>query len=468
VIFTEPRFLLFFLVVFAVHWLLSRQRARKVWLLACSYAFYAGWDWRFLSLILTSTLVDYVAGAMLGRERPPGGRRLWLGASLAANLGILAFFKYCNFFLESAADFARFLGLGVSPPVLAIVLPVGISFYTFQTLSYTIDVYQGRLRPTTSPLDFALFVAFFPQLVAGPIVRASSFLPQLERKARLAEIDFRPLLLLFLVGFVKKACVSDNIAPVLDPVFADPAAFGRGANALAAFLYHVQIYCDFSGYTDMAIAVAGMLGYRLAVNFDFPYVSRNAAEFWRRWHISLSTWFRDYVYIPLGGSQVLPGRLVANLFVTFVLSGLWHGASWNFVLWGFLHACLVALVWWWGRHVRAEGRAARAAHALGPLLTTLAVVLTWIVFRSTDLGKASAMLGTLFGLRPAGSGAVEAGWWLLVAGFLAVHWALHRRILAARLRALPDWAFALGLGVAVALALPFVAGGYKPFIYFQF
>jgi alginate O-acetyltransferase complex protein AlgI len=329
VLFIEARFIGFFAAVFLVHWALRHNGARKAFLLAVSYVFYGFWDWRFLSLIAVSTAIDYVAALKIPSAGSAGERRAWLVSSLAANLGILGFFKYFNFFVDSAAVALAAIGIDVGRRTLEIILPVGISFYTFQTMSYTVDVYRGQLRPCRRFLDVALFVAFFPQLVAGPIVRAREFLPQLETPRRLAAVEVRPLCVLFLVGFVKKACIADNLAPFADPYFQNPGAYTAASAWLALILFSIQIYGDFSGYSDMAVALAGLLGYRIPRNFRNPYLSSNIAELWRRWHITLSTWLRDYLFVPLGGfrrhSRLATGR---NLLITFALGGLWHGAAW--------------------------------------------------------------------------------------------------------------------------------------------
>jgi alginate O-acetyltransferase complex protein AlgI len=462
-IFSEPRFLYFFALVFVVSFSLRSNRWRKAWLLVCSYAFYANWDWRFLSLLLISTGVDFVVGARLGRVSEPRTRKLLLTASLTANLGILAVFKYMDFFIESAARFSAWLGLPVSVSTLGLVLPMGISFYTFQTLSYTIDVYRNQMRPVRSLLDFALFVSFFPQLVAGPIVRAREFLPQLARAPKLTEIEFRRFLVLFLIGFVKKACIADRVAQVADPVFANPSAFGASSQWLASVLYSTQIYCDFSGYTDMAIAATGLLGYRLTLNFDFPYLARSIRDFWRRWHISLSTWFRDYLYIPMGGSRAGSGRTGLNLVIVFLLCGLWHGASWNFILWGAFHGTFLALE----RRVPAD----RLPPAIGWLYTLLVVNTAFVIFRAQDLGTAAQLLSGMFGVTGStvsSAHALASGWWLLLAGLLVIHAIQRHRGLFERIQRVPSWGFAAGYGTAVALALPWVVTRYTPFIYFQF
>ncbi|MEM7306285.1 MAG: MBOAT family O-acyltransferase [Planctomycetota bacterium] len=461
-IFTEARFFAFFALAFGVHWALRSNASRKAWLLACSYAFYAAWDWRFLSLILFSTVVDFAAGARLAATDEPRVRRRWLGVSLACNLGLLGAFKYYNFFADSAARLLEGAGLGAHDPTLNIVLPVGISFYTFQTLSYTIDIYYGRLQPARRFLDLALFVAFFPQLVAGPIVRASQFLPQLAETRRFLALDLRPFVALFLVGFFKKACVADNLAAVVDPVFAAPAAWSSGSVWLALALYTIQFYCDFSGYTDMALATAGLLGYRLTLNFDFPYLATSMTEFWRRWHMSLSSWFRDYLYIPLGGNQGGALRTARNLSLVFLLCGLWHGANWTFVVFGLYHGALLSL-----ERVVFRDRRARGRNGM-----QLYVVLAWagslVFFRSPSVPAALAYFQELVGLGEGGGAALGRDWWLAVPVALALHLLARARVVERFASAAPRPIFAAACGAAFGALLSFVATDYQPFIYFQF
>ncbi|HEX6882786.1 MAG TPA: MBOAT family O-acyltransferase [Planctomycetota bacterium] len=466
-IFTEPRFLAFFLLVFGVHWVLRTNAARKRWLAGVSLAFYGAWDWRFLFLMLVSSAIDYVSALRIEATRAPRARRGWLVLSLVSNLGILGFFKYYNFFAGSAASFLRWLGLPASDPTLAILLPVGISFYTFQALSYTIDVYRGKLAAVRSALDFLLFISFFPQLVAGPIVRATEFLPQLEQKRVFARVDVRAALTLFLIGFVKKGLVSDHVAPVIEPVFADPGAYTAASTWIALFLYHVQIYCDFSGYSDMAIATAGLLGYTLPKNFDFPFFARNISAFWQRWHISLSTWFRDYFYFALGGSKgsSLKGMLVGSL--TMMVVGLWHGAGWQYLGFGVLMSGSIIVSRTWGLVVPEGSLLRRAVAFLGIPLMWWFLFWNWILFRSTGWEPAWEMQRIFFFLQPGGTRALEASWLLLVAGFFAVHYALYRGWFR-RLAAVNDWVFAGVTGAAAAACLVFMATETKAFIYFQF
>ncbi len=466
-LFTEFRFLVFFALTFSGVWLLRGNPARKLWLLLASYVFYAGWDPRFLLLLLVSTAGNFLAGAMIARENPPGGRRAWLIASLVLDLGLLAFFKYLDFFLDSTTSAFAALGIGIPTPVLAIALPVGISFFTFQTLSYTIDIYRRRIEATRSPLDFALFVALFPHLVAGPVVRASELLPQFASARRFADLRFRVSLGLFLAGFVKKACIADRLGTIVDPVFAAPAAYAASSQWLAAALYHVQIYCDFSGYTDMAIAIAAMIGYRLPENFAFPYLAGSVREFWQRWHMSLTRWFRDYLYIPLGGSRGSALRTARNLVVVFLLCGLWHGAAWSFIAWGAVHGAVLVL------ERSGFGRlVARFPKWIGIAYVNGIVMVAWVLFRSPDFGRAGVFLRGLagFGETPhaAVAKSVDPLWALVLPVLLLAHLGARAKWWERATSRLPDWGFAIAVGILVALMLPWIATEHRPFIYFQF
>ncbi|HED66061.1 MAG TPA: MBOAT family protein [Planctomycetes bacterium] len=476
-LFVDFAFLPFFLTVLAVHWALPRNGPRKVWLLAASYAFYAAWDPRFLGLILLSTAVDYIAARRIVRSPRP---RAWLLVSLVSNLGLLGFFKYFDFFVESAARFLTQLGFQAHPASLNLILPVGISFYTFQTLSYTIDVYRGRLTPVEHPLDLALFVAFFPQLVAGPIERASDFLPQLETPRRFEGVDVRGALVLFFLGFVKKACISDGLSPHIDAYFAHPASFDAASAWYATLAYATQIYCDFSGYSDMAIACAALLGYRLSRNFDHPYLAADITSFWRRWHISLSTWLRDYLYIPLGGNRGSRLFQTRNLMATMLLGGLWHGAGWNFVAWGGLHGLGLALHRVWSTRIRSTALVRRITGILGIPITFWFVCVGWVFFRAASFADAAEVLNGFVRFGPPASGAgsrverlallnLAPGLaWGLLAALAIAHVACYRRWLTRIWRRSPAWAFTAGLAVACALVLPFVPLAARPFIYFQF
>lgn len=465
-LFTEPLFFPFFATVLAVHWLLRGHRQRKLWLLLASYVFYAGWDWRFLGLILASTVLDFVAGLGMARAGQGPARRAWLVASLCGNLGILGFFKYFDFFVTSVDPVLDLFGIE-SVRTLGIILPIGISFYTFQTMSYTIDLYRGRMEPVRDFFDFALFVGFFPQLVMGPILRATGFLPQLERPGRLRDVRFKALIALFLIGFVKKACVSDNIAPWVDQVYADPAAFTSGTVWLVVCLYSVQLYCDFSGYADMAIALSGMLGYRVPQNFAFPFFARNVTVFWRRWHISFSTWLRDYLYFPLGGSRGGPRRTERNLMITMLLSGLWHGAGANFVVWGGLNG-LGLIVHRSFTASRLPAAVKRFFHHFGVLLTFYWFSFTLIFFRAQTWPDAWEICRAFLAFQS--EGVQQLSPWLVAwfAPLAVAHWVAWKFDLVERAERLGGAAYAAALGIGVALALSFVRLEYRPFVYFQF
>ncbi len=474
-IFTEIRFLVFFAIAFGVHWALLGLRARKLWLLACSYFFYACWDWRFLSLILFSTLVDYFAG--LGIERSgsnrPRARRAWLALSLIANIGLLATFKYLGFLVDSGVEFLAWLGLETSRPTLAILLPVGISFYTFQTLSYTLDIWFGRLRATKSLLDVATFVAFFPQLVAGPIVRAVDFLPQLRAERRFDRVHVRACLALFFVGYFKKAVVSDNVAPIVDAFFDVPMTYDTFGAWGALLMFSVQLYCDFSGYSDMAIGAAGLLGYELSLNFAYPFLAPNLRHFWRRWHISLSSWFNDYVYLPLGGSRGSKLFGYRNTLLSMTLAGLWHGAAWNFVLWGLYHGIALILYQEWSRRRSASSGTPDAPPGL--LRTFVSTAFTfWIVacsmifFRARDMENFRTACEVLF--LGAGEAIRDQGMrpHLAFVVLALLHWASSRRLFVPLWRDSPEWLLAAGWGATAALLLALMNSAIQPFIYFQF
>lgn len=467
-IFTEFRFLFFFLVAFSVHWGLRKNQHRKLWLLLCSYVFYGAWDWRFLSLILISTVIDYIVGLKLSQNRITKKRKWWLIVSLCTNLGILGFFKYFNFFVESGVNFINFLGFSVDFTTIQIVLPVGISFYTFQTLSYSIDIYYGKMKPVQKLFDFALFVSFFPQLVAGPIVRASSFLPQLEETRNFSHVKIKYCLMLFMVGFIKKACISDRLSPIVDRFFEAPETYTASSSWVGVLFYAVQIYCDFSGYTDMAIACAGLLGYELCLNFYFPYFSENITDFWRRWHISLSTWLRDYLYIPLGGNRGGKFFTYRNLMLTMLLGGLWHGAGWNFVIWGGLHGGALILQREWSKFSAPYRSLCKFMKLIGPLLTFYWVCITWIFFRAVDIEQGIIIVKSFVFFNSPGAnelGIHLVGIFILLA---SAHFAAYKGLLREWWQKFPDWIFAVWCGFVFSVILLFIAPNYSAFIYFQF
>ncbi len=462
-LFVEPLFFIFFAVVFALYWISQSLTFRKLLLIGASYLFYAAWDWRFLSLILISTAVDYFVAIRMQNSSSLGRRKAWLFLSLIVNLGMLGFFKYFNFFAEGAEDLLALFGASINQTTLSIVLPVGISFYTFQTLSYSIDVYRGKLKGEKSPLDVALFVAFFPQLVAGPIVRAIDFLPQLHVRKTFADVAVKACLLLFAIGFFKKACVSDNLAYYVDLIFASPENYAPIALATGAFLYAIQIYCDFSGYTDMAIASAGLLGFNLPKNFNAPYLATSIIDFWRRWHISLSTWLRDYLYISLGGNRHGEVKRYRNLMITMLLGGLWHGAAWTFVFWGFLHGLALSL-----NHLLHKIWKINIMPVVGVVTTFLFTTYAWVFFRAPDFETGWSINNSILSWSSEGTSLLPFVL-IPVASVLSItHIVWHKQNVFEKIESLSGKKFYLVLGGITAISLALQTSGYKPFIYFQF
>ena len=339
-LFNSIEFLLFLPVCFTLYWFVLNRNLKwqNAFILVASYFFYGWWDYRFLGLIAFSTIVDYSLGIAISKSQLKSKKKLLLFISLIINLGLLGFFKYFNFFVDSWMETFNSLGYEIHASTLNIILPVGISFYTFQTLSYTIDVYREKLEPSKNLINFAAYVAFFPQLVAGPIERATNLLPQFSKKRVFNEEQAISGIHLILWGLFQKVVIADSCAPYVNSIFNNYESMNSLSLILGAVYFAFQIYCDFAGYSNIAIGTARLLGFDLMRNFNYPYFSRDMAEFWRRWHISLSTWFRDYLYIPLGGSRGSKWMQLRNVFIIFMVSGLWHGANWTFVFWGFLHA----------------------------------------------------------------------------------------------------------------------------------
>lgn len=464
--FVSLAFFVFFPIVLLAQLIIPSTRGRHISLLIASYVFYGWWDWRFCGLMLFLTAVAYLAG--LGMERRPGSRAI-LAVAVAVPLAVLFVFKYLGFFLDS---FQAAFGLS-RVGALKIILPVGISFYTFQSLSYTIDVYRGKLPASHDPIRFALYIAFFPQLVAGPIVKASEFLPQLDEDRRpTADRVFRGVTEFFF-GMFKKAVLADNIAVFADAVFDSVGAYSSASVALCVVGYAMQIYFDFSGYSDMATGAARCLGYDLPVNFNLPYLSRNVGEFWRRWHISLSTWLKQYLYIPLGGNRKGAARTFLNLFLTMLLGGLWHGAEWSFVAWGAAHGLALCAHRAYAARRPARGGALRDVGAT--LLTALFVTLMWVPFRATNLAHALLIYRRLF-TWSTGVFAIPA--WVVVglacmAAFQAIKRIECRRSGAALDGSFPvlrrgSFAGTLVLTLLIGFTLVLMYTGENPFIYFQF
>jgi len=398
-LFNTIDFAIFFPIVFMLCWALARHKdLRNFMLLGASYVFYGWWDWRFLILIFFSSCVDFFIGKFIHSASGIKKRKRLLFVSLIANLGLLFYFKYSNFFIETFIDSFRLFGSNLDSITLSIILPVGISFYTFQTLSYTIDIYKGKIEPTNDILSFFTFVSFFPQLVAGPIERASHLLPQFYCSNKFDYDKVKSGIFLIGFGLFKKMIIADRLAVVVNQVYNNPAEHAGYQVLIATIFFAFQIYCDFSGYSDIAIGASRMLGFDLMQNFDNPYFSKSIKEFWRRWHISLSTWFRDYVYIPLGGSYNGKNRTYLNLFIVFIISGLWHGAAMTFVIWGAIHGGIIVLEEaTYGFRKRAYGKLGLDRNTYSNRLffgaVTFAVVcFAWIFFRANSLRHAFILI----------------------------------------------------------------------------
>lgn len=401
-LFNSLDFVVFLPLVFVLYWFVTKRslRLQNILIVIASYLFYAWWDYRFLALIALSTIVDFFVAKQLNALRAKSTRKLLLLISLIFNLGLLAFFKYFNFFIESWVDAWETLGVDMHVSTLKIILPVGISFYTFQTLSYTIDVYRNKLKPTSSFIQFAAFVSFFPQLVAGPIERATKLLPQFSSRREFKSDFAMSGIYLIIWGLFKKVVIADNCAFFVNEIFSAPTDFSSVELMLAAVLFGFQIYGDFSGYSDIAIGVARLFGFSLMTNFSFPYFSRDIAEFWRRWHISLSTWFRDYLYIPLGGSRGGKWNKVRNVFIVFLISGFWHGANWTFIAWGILHAILFMPLLLMDRNRKFIESTKVSLNQLPSIFVTFTLVtIAWVFFRADSIAIASQYIVELLSFK---------------------------------------------------------------------
>lgn len=397
-LFNSFEFVLFFIIFLLIYFVLSKRLTyQNLLLLVASYFFYGWWDWKFLSLILISSLCDYVIGHRIEGQADKSKRKYLLFLSMSINLGILGFFKYFNFFSESFHDLMTTLGFSVNPVYLNVVLPVGISFYTFQTMSYTIDIYKRKMKATSNLLEFMAFVSFFPQLVAGPIERASNLLPQFGVKRNVSIRDVKEGGKQALWGLFKKIVIADNCAIYVNQIFEQPDAYPGSILLIGILLFTFQIYGDFSGYSDIAIGIARMLGFNLMQNFKSPYLASDIQDFWRRWHISLSTWFRDYLYIPLGGSRSKStSRKYFNIFVTFTVSGFWHGANWTFVIWGMLHSLYYIIQVSLGKYTSKVFPKNRISQPFNIFITFIAVVFAWIFFRVESVSQAFYFINSIF------------------------------------------------------------------------
>ena len=467
-LFTSIEFFVFLPIVFALYWLLRRQlRWQNLLVVAASYLFYGWWDWRFLLLIAFTSACSYASGLLIGSNR---WHKTALWGNIILNLAILGLFKYYDFF---AGELANLLGCSGDSVMLNLILPVGISFYTFQALSYSIDVYRGKLEPTRDVVAFFAYVSFFPQLVAGPIERATNLLPQFHRQRQFDYAMAVDGIRQMLWGFFKKVVVADNCATFVDDIWGDFAGQSSINMAVAAALFSIQIYCDFSGYSDIAIGCAKLFGIKLMRNFNVPYFSRDIAEFWRRWHISLTTWFRDYVYIPLGGSRVAKWKVVRNTFIIFLVSGLWHGANWTFILWGAFHALLFLPLILMGKNrkytdIVAADRWLPSIKELGQMLLTFVLAaLGWILFRSQSIGEAIDFYTSLFTGGLSGAN-LPMRTIVFVAIMLLVEWLQRKREHGLDMSGVRSGVIRYVFYVCV-LALIFVFGVFnETFIYFQF
>ncbi|TRZ44959.1 MBOAT family O-acyltransferase [Robertkochia solimangrovi] len=480
-LFNSLDFAIFLPIVFIIYWFVfpNNLKLQNLIIVFASYIFYGWWDWRFLSLILFSTVIDYLIGRTLDQTDHTGKRKFLLWCSILINLGFLGFFKYYNFFLDNFITAFSFLGMPINANSLNIILPVGISFYTFQTLSYTIDVYKKKLEPTKDFIAFTAFVSFFPQLVAGPIERAVHLLPQFYKKRRfeyaLAVDGMRQILW----GLFKKVVIADNCAEIANQIFNNSDQYSGSTLALGAIFFTFQIYGDFSGYSDIAIGVSRLFGFDLMKNFAFPYFSRDIAEFWRRWHISLSTWFRDYLYIPLGGSRGSNSMKIRNTFIIFIVSGFWHGANWTFIVWGALNAIyfLPLLITKNNRNhidIVAHSKPLPSLKELSMMLITFGLtVIAWIFFRAENVSHAIQYIFDMF--HHPGSYILLSSYWkyktilALLTIFIFIEWKGRTGEYALEKFGLEwkrpiKWAFYY----LILFAIFYGSGKQQEFIYFQF
>lgn len=466
-LFNSLEFAIFLPIVAGAYWILPK-RLQNPLLLAASYVFYGSWDWRFLGLLLLSTTTDYAVGRRLTSESRLRYRQGLLGISMIVNLGALALFKYFNFFVDSFAELLNAFGLEAGTATLQVILPVGISFYTFQTLAYTIDVYRHKAEAEANFVTFALYVAFFPQLVAGPIERAQRLIPQFRQpRERISYEQFRSGAFLILLGLFKKIAIADALAPHVNDAFGASSDAGWLTLLIGTYAFALQIYGDFSGYTDVARGVSRLFGIELVVNFNQPYLSANITQFWRTWHISLSTWLRDYLYIPLGGNRKGRTRTHSNLMITMLLGGLWHGAAWTFVVWGGLHGLFLAV----HRRYRDRTTQVRSPNrsALSVIGTFHLVCFAWIFFRADSLGQAIEVLTGIATLRP-GVLSMNALTLLIFAGVVSFGIDRVQRRSADHTRPLAwsaPWRGVVYAGLLLGIVV-FIGGPEIPFIYFQF
>ena len=480
-LFNSIDFAIFLPIVFALYWFVANKnlKLQNFLIVAASYFFYGWWDWRFLSLILFSTIIDYTIGQKLRVEENETKRKVLLWSSILLNLGFLGFFKYYNFFLDNFITAFSFFGTEINANSLNFILPVGISFYTFQTLSYTIDVYKRKLEPTNDIIAFSAFVSFFPQLVAGPIERATNLLPQFYKKREFNYTKAVDGMRQILWGLFKKIVIADNCALYANEIFNNSSDYTGSTLFMGAIFFTFQIYCDFSGYSDIAIGTSRLFGFNLKQNFAFPYFSRDIAEFWRRWHISLSTWFRDYLYIPLGGSRGGKWNKIRNVFIIFIISGFWHGANWTFIIWGALNALffLPLLLTKKNRNnleVVAQGKVLPSLKELFSILFTFSLtVFAWVFFRAENLSHAVQYILDVF--KNPGSFLLVSVYMkhkvilLLLFLFVLVEWfGREGQYAIAHIGIKWKRPFRYALYYVIIITIIFFGGKEQQFIYFQF
>ena len=477
-LFNSIQFAIFLPVVFLLYWFVANKNLRNqnVLLLVSSYLFYATWDWRFLFLLIFSTLLDYFTGIKMSDAKNQSAKKGWFWLSVLVNLGFLGVFKYYNFFAASFAKAFSNIGLHIDPWTLKVILPVGISFYTFHGLSYVIDIYKNRIKAEKNFIEYAVFVSFFPLLVAGPIERATHLLPQIKKSRAFDYLKAVDGLRQILWGLFKKVVIADQCAEYANTIFNNPGAYSGSTLLLGAVFFTFQIYGDFSGYSDIALGTARLFGIDLLRNFAFPYFSRDIAEFWRRWHISLSTWFRDYLYVPLGGSRGSVWMKVRNTFIIFLVSGFWHGANWTFIVWGFLNALYImpSIIFNTNRNhldIVARGRYLPTVKEFVAIAITFSLtVFAWIFFRSASIGSALHYIAAIFSRSLFSKPSIfPIPLFLLLFIFMAIEWMgrEHQFAIAKMGCKLPKpvrWVFYYAMVVAIF----YYAGSDQQFIYFQF
>jgi alginate O-acetyltransferase complex protein AlgI len=477
--FNSLDFAVFLPIVFIVYWFVTNKnlKLQNALIVISSYVFYGWWDWRFLSLILFSSIIDFTIGLQLEKHQKASKRKLFLWLSIIVNLGFLGFFKYYNFFVDNFVTAFSYFGNQIKPNTLNVILPVGISFYTFQTLSYTIDVYKRKLEPTKDIISFLAFVSFFPQLVAGPIERASNLLPQFYKKREFYYSKAVDGCRQILWGLFKKIVIADTCAEYANQIFNNSNEYSGSTLVLGAIFFTFQIYGDFSGYSDIAIGTSRLFGFNLKQNFAFPYFSRDIAEFWRRWHISLSTWFRDYLYLPLGGSRGGTLMNVRNIFIIFLVSGFWHGANWTFIIWGFLNALyfLPLLLTKINRMhlnvVAQDSKLPNLKELMYMLITFGLTVFAWIFFRAENLNHAFIYIQNIFKTSLFSIPTVRpSNILILIVLFIILEWLGRKQQYAIEVLLLKKsktlrWLFYM---ILIALILVFNSPTQQEFIYFQF